>query len=183
MQIRGVWESNYRSYGARRVYKALRKESYKVAKCTIERLMRENGIRGVIRGKPHFTTHPDDRASRAADLVNRQFKASRPNELWVSDITYAKTAQGFLYVCFIEDVFSRMIVGWQLSEHLRAEFVTDALEMALWRRDVEPGSLVATRTAVRSTRASPSLSGWPRPALPPRSGRRATRLTTRWPSR
>lgn len=94
VQIRRVWESNYRSYGARRVYKALGKEGYRVAKCTIERLMREHGIRGVIRGKPHFTTHPDDRASRPADLVNRQFKASRPNELWVSDITYAKTAQG-----------------------------------------------------------------------------------------
>ncbi len=114
-----------------------------MARCTIERLMREEGIRGVIRGKPHFTTHQDDAASRAADLVNREFTASRPNELWVSDITYAKTAQGFLYVCFIEDVYSRMIVGWQLSENLRAEFVTDALEMALWRREVEPGQLVA----------------------------------------
>lgn len=143
VQIRRVWEANYRSYGVRRVYKALRKEGYQVAKCTIERLMHEEGIKGVIRGKPHFTTHPDDGAARAADLVNRSFIASRPNELWVSDITYAKTAQGFLYVCFIEDVFSRMIVGWQLSDNLRAEFVTDALEMALWRRDVEPGALVA----------------------------------------
>lgn len=143
VQIRRVWETNYHSYGAKRVYKALRKEGYKVARCTIERLMREEGIKGVIMGKPHFTTHPDEGASRPADLVNREFRASRPNELWVSDITYAKTAQGFLYVCFIEDVFSRQIVGWQLSENLKAEFVTDALEMAIWRREVEPGSLVA----------------------------------------
>lgn len=143
MQIRRVWTENYRSYGARRVYLQLAREGYKVARCTVERLMRRHGIRGVIRGKPHYTTHPDGTAGRAADLVCREFRASRPDELWVSDITYAKTAQGFVYVCFIEDVFSRMIVGWQLSENLRAEFVMDALEMALWRRSVEAGSLVA----------------------------------------
>jgi putative transposase len=111
IQIRRIHGANYSAYGARRVYKALRRESYKVAKCTVERLMREYGIRGVVRGKPHFTTHPDEGAQRAADLVERRFVASGPNELWVSDITYAKTAQGFIYVCFIEDVFSRRIVG------------------------------------------------------------------------
>ncbi len=143
VQIKRVWNANYSAYGARRVYKQLQREGYEVAKCTVERLMRTNGIKGVIRGKPHFTTHPDQGADRAADLVQRQFVATRPNELWVSDITYGKTAQGFVYVCFIEDVFSRRIVGWQTSDHLRAEFVTDALEMALWAREVEPGSLVA----------------------------------------
>lgn len=143
VMIRRVHSENYKAYGARRIYKQLRREGHQVAKCTVERLMRRNGIKGVIRGKPHFTTHPDGAASRPADLVQRQFKARRPDELWVSDITYGKTAQGFLYVCFIEDVFSRMIVGWQLSDNLRAEFVTDALEMALWRRSVEAGSLVA----------------------------------------
>jgi putative transposase len=114
-----------------------------VARCTVERLMRAHGIRGVIRGKRHYTTHADETAARAADLVERAFTASRPNELWVSDITYAKTSQGFTYVCFIEDVFSRRIVGWQMADHLRAELVLDALEMALWSRDVEAGSLVA----------------------------------------
>lgn len=143
VQIRRVHADNYKAYGARRIYKQLKREGYEVAKCTVERLMRSHGIKGVIRGKPHFTTHPDAEGDRAADLVQREFTATRPDELWVSDITYAKTAQGFLYVCFIEDVFSRTIVGWQLSENLRAEFVTDALEMALWRRAVEPGSLVA----------------------------------------
>ncbi len=143
VQIRRVHADNYKAYGARRIYKQLRREGYEVAKCTVERLMRRHGIKGVIRGKPHFTTHPDAAADRAADLVQREFTATRPDELWVSDITYGKTAQGFVYVCFIEDVFSRMIVGWQLSENLRAEFVTDALEMALWRRSVQPGSLVA----------------------------------------
>jgi putative transposase len=143
VRIRKCHEKNYRAYGSRRIYKQLKREGYKVAKCTVERLMRKNGIKGVIRGKPHFTTHPDDAAERPADLVERQFRAARPDELWVSDITYGKTAQGFLYICFIEDVYSRMIVGWQLSDNLRAEFVTDALEMALWRRKVEAGSLVA----------------------------------------
>jgi len=105
--------------------------------------MRKNGIKGVIRGKRHPTTHPDEGADRAADLVERQFVATRPNELWVSDITYGKTAQGFLYVCFIEDVFSRRIVGWQMAEHLRAELVLDVLDMGLWSSNVEPGALVA----------------------------------------
>lgn len=143
VQIRRVHEANYSAYGARRVYKQLRREGYEVAKCTVERLMRQHGIKGVMRGKPHFTTHPDQGADRASDLVARQFVAWRPDELWVSDITYGKTAQGFVYVCFIEDVFSRRIVGWQTSDHLRAEFVTDALEMALWSRSVQPGQLVA----------------------------------------
>ena len=143
VQIRRVHSENYKAYGARRIYKQLRREGYTVARCTVERLMRRDGIHGVIRGKPHFTTHPDEEASRPADLVRREFTATRPDELWVSDITYGKTAQGFVYVCFIEDVFSRMIVGWQLSDNLRAEFVMDALEMALWRRAVEAGSLVA----------------------------------------
>lgn len=143
VQIKRVWNANYKAYGGRRVYKQLRRESYEVAKCTVERLMRKNGIKGVIRGKRHFTTHPDEGADRAADLVERRFVATRPNELWVSDITYGKTAQGFLYVCFIEDVFSRRIVGWQMAEHLRAELVLDALDMGLWSRNVEPGALVA----------------------------------------
>lgn len=170
IQIRRVHGANYSAYGARRVYKALRRESYKVAKCTVERLMREHGIRGVVRGKPHFTTHPDEGAQRAADLVERGFVASGPNELWVSDITYAKTAQGFIYVCFIEDVFSRRIVGWQLSDHLRAEFVLDALEMALWSREVQAGSLVA-----HSDRGSQTGLN--------RSDPSAMRSITRWPSR
>lgn len=137
--IRRVHEANYSAYGARRVHKQLKREGHEVAKCTVERLMRINGNKGVIRGKPHFTTHPDHTAERAQELVERRFTASRPDELWVSDITYGKTAQGFVYVCFIGDVFSRRIVGWQTSEHLRAEFVTDALEMALWSRSVQPG--------------------------------------------
>jgi putative transposase len=143
VQIRRVHSDNYKAHGARRVYKQLKREDYHVAKCTVERLMRSHGIKGVIRGKPHFTTHPDDQADRAADLVERAFVAQRPDELWVSDITYGRTAQGFLYVCFVEDVFSRRIVGWQTSENLRAEFVLDAMEMALWSRDVNAGELVA----------------------------------------
>src|SRR5207245_1904348 len=137
VRIRRCHEQNYKAYGSRRIHKQLKREGYKVAKCTVERLMNEHHIKGVIRGKPHFTTHPAEGATRAADLVERQFHAARPDELWVSDITYGKTAQGFLYACFIEDVLSRMIVGWHVSDNLRAELVTDALEVPLWRRIVE----------------------------------------------
>ncbi len=100
------------------------------------------GIHGVVRGKPHFTTVADDKAARPADLVERRFVASRPNQLWVTDVTYARTWEGFVYVSFILDVFSRMIVGWQLADHLRTDLVLDALEMAIWRRDLTAGDLV-----------------------------------------
>ncbi len=100
------------------------------------------GIRGVQRGKKRWTTVVDETAPRPADLVDRQFVATRPNELWLADITYASTWGGWLYVAFILDVHSRMIVGWQLADHLRTDLVLDALEMAIWRRDVTLGSLV-----------------------------------------
>jgi putative transposase len=142
VEIRRVWESNYRCYGARRVYKQLRREGYVIARCTVTRLMADIGIRGVQRGKKRFTTISDPAAARPADLVERQFVADRPNELWLADITYASTWDGWLYVAFILDVHSRMIVGWQLADHLRTDLVLDALEMALWRRDLTVGTLV-----------------------------------------
>jgi len=141
VEIKRVWDANYQCYGARRIYKQLRREGHQIARCTVERLMPCLGIRGVQRGKKHFTTTPDKTAPRAPDLVDRQFQASRPNELWLADITYASTWEGWLYVAFILDVYSRMIVGWQIADHLRTDLVLDALEMALWRRDLTLGHL------------------------------------------
>lgn len=142
VEIRRVWASNYSCYGSRRVYKQLRREGYVVARCTVTRLMADMGLRGVQRGRKQFTTTPDDTAARPADLVERRFVADRPNQLWLADITYVSTWQGWLYVAFILDVHSRMIVGWQLANHLRTDLVLDALEMALWRRDLTFGELI-----------------------------------------
>jgi hypothetical protein len=142
IEIRRVWTSNYSCYGPRRVYKKLRKEGYVIARCTVTRLMADIGLRGVQRGRKQFTTIPDDTTARPADLVERQFVAERPNQLWLADITYVSTWQGWLYVAFILDVHSRMIVGWQLANHLRTDLVLDALEMALWRRDLTYGDLI-----------------------------------------
>lgn len=141
-EIRAVWEANYRVYGAERVWRALERADYRIARCTVERLMAADGIHGVVRGKRVFTTIADVGASRPADLVERRFVATRPNQLWVTDVTYAKTWEGFVYVSFILDVFSRMIVGWQLADHLRTDLVLDALEMAIWRRDLTAGDLI-----------------------------------------
>lgn len=142
IEIRRVWTANYSCYGPRRVYKQLRREGYVVARCTIGRLMADMGLRGVQRGRKQFTTIPDDSAARPADLVDRQFVADRPNQLWLADITYVSTWQGWLYVAFILDVHSRVIVGWQIASHLRTDLVLDALEMALWRRDLTFGELI-----------------------------------------
>ncbi len=142
VEIRRVWEANYRCYGARRIHKTLTREGYPIARCTIARLMTAMNIRGVQRGKKRWTTIADESAPRPADLVDRQFVAQRPNQLWVADITYASTWSGWLYVAFVLDVHSRTIVGWQLADHLRTDLVLDALEMAIWRRDVTIGSLV-----------------------------------------
>ncbi len=142
IHIRRVWENNYRCYGARRVHKALRREGYVIARCTVARLMADLGIRGVQRGKTRYTTVPDVTAARPPDLVGRRFVADRPNQLWLADITYASTWQGWLYVSFILDAYSRAIVGWQIADHVRTDLVLDALEMAIWRRDLAAGGLV-----------------------------------------
>jgi putative transposase len=140
--VRRVWEANYCCYGSHRIWKALRREGHSIARCTVRRHMAAEGIRGVQRGNTRWTTIADPAAARPADLVSRQFVADRPNQLWVADITYASTWQGWLYVAFILDVHSRMIVGWQLADHLRTDLVLDALEMAIWRRDVTAGDVV-----------------------------------------
>jgi len=141
-QIERVWQANFSVYGAVKVWRQLRREGTSVARCTVERLMRRQGLRGVVRGKVVRTTVPDSRTPCPLDRVNRQFKAERPNQLWVSDFTYVSTWQGWLYVAFVVDVFARRIVGWRVSRLMTTDFVLDALEQALYARQPERDSLV-----------------------------------------
>jgi putative transposase len=136
-QITRIWNEHRRVYGADKVWAQLRREGVQVARCTVERLMRDLGIRGVVRGKTVRTTFPDEAATRPADLVDRQFRAAAPNRLWVADLTYVKTHAGWVYVAFIVDVYSRYVVGWQASRSLRTDLALDALEMAIWARPGE----------------------------------------------
>lgn len=133
-EIQRVWTTHRRVYGARKVWKQLRREQVAVARCTVERLMDELEIAGAVRGRRVRTTVPDLVAARPADLVQRQFVATRPNELWVADFTYVPTWAGMVYVAFVIDVFSRRIVGWRASATMRTDLVLDALEQALYAR-------------------------------------------------
>jgi transposase InsO family protein len=135
--IRRVWRENKEVYGPRKVWKQLKREGHAVARCTVARLMRRLGLQGVVRGRRFkVTTIPDAAAMRPADLVTRQFKATRPNQLWVADLTYVATWRGFVYVAFVIDVFSRRIVGWRASSSLRSDLALDALEQALYDRPI-----------------------------------------------
>jgi len=133
-EIERVWKENFGVYGARKVWRQLVREKVDVARCTVERLMREMGLQGVVRGRKAKTTIADDLAERPLDLVKRDFTADRPNRLWVADLTYVATWRGFVYVAFITDVFSRKIVGWRVSSSLRSDLALDALEQALHAR-------------------------------------------------
>jgi putative transposase len=133
-KIQGVWSANFEVYGADKVWKQMNRDGNAVARCTVERLMRQLGLRGVKRGKTVRTTVSDNKAPCPLDKVNRQFRADRPNQLWVSDFTYVPTWQGWLYVAFIVDVFARHIVGWRVSTSMTTDFVLDALEQALYAR-------------------------------------------------
>jgi putative transposase len=133
--IRRVWEEHRCVYGADKVWAQLKREGAPVARCTVERLMRSLGIRGVVRGKTSVrTTVADEADNRPVDLVGRRFRAPAPNRLWVADLTYVKTHSGWVYVAFVVDACSRFVVGWQASRSLRADLALDALEMAFWRR-------------------------------------------------
>jgi len=139
VEIQRVWQANRGVYGARKVWHQLRRDQIDVARCTVERLMGELGIAGVVRGARVRTTVPALRTERPADLVQRQFTAPRPNALWVADFTYVATWEGMVYVAFVIDVFSRRIVGWRASRRMRTDLVLDALEQALYaRRPNEP---------------------------------------------
>ena len=134
-EIRRVWEENYGVYGARKVWRQLGREGVGVARCTVERLMRQERLKGVVRGKKHRTTIPAENAARPVDLVDRRFEADRPNRLWVADITYVSTRSGVAYVAFVVDGYSRFIVGWRVSMSLRTDLALDALEQAIWARN------------------------------------------------
>jgi putative transposase len=132
--IQRVWESNFKVYGANKIWRQLLREDIRVARCTVERLMKKIGIQGIRRGKKCWTTIADDLLDRPTDKVNRQFVATRPNQLWVADLTFVATWVGFVYVAFITDVFARCIVGWRVSRSLHTDIVLDALEQALCAR-------------------------------------------------
>ena len=133
-EIQRVWDENFCVYGARKVWRQLNREQFAVARCTVERLMRILGLQGVVRGQTCRTTVSDNTADRPPDLVQRQFTATRPNQLWVADITFVATWVGFVYVGFVIDVFARRIVGWRVASSMRTDLVLDALEQALWSR-------------------------------------------------
>ena len=137
--VRRVHRDNHEVYGARKVWRQVRRDGEAVARCTVERLMRAEGLRGVVRGRRVRTTAPDAAAERAGDLVRREFAADAPNKLWVSDFTYVATWRGFVYVAFVIDVFSRRIVGWRAHTTMRTELVLDALEQALHDRETDAG--------------------------------------------
>jgi transposase InsO family protein len=142
-EIQRVWRTNLQVYGADKVWRQLGREGIDVARCTVERLMRKQGLQGVVRGKVVRTTISNRDAPCPLDKVNRQFRAERPNQLWVSDFTYVSTWQGWQYVAFVVDVYARRIVGWRVSDSMRTDFVLDALEQALHARQPErDGSLV-----------------------------------------
>lgn len=129
-----LWKDNYRVYGVRKLWKAACSNGLNIGRDQTGRLMRAAGIEGATRSKRVKTTRPDPTAARHPDLVNRHFAATAPNRLWVTDLTFVPTWAGVAYVCFIVDVFSRMIVGWRCTSHMRTDMVLDAIEMARWAR-------------------------------------------------
>jgi putative transposase len=133
-EIQRVWDDHHQVYGLRKVWKQLLREGVRVARCTVRRLMRAMGLRGAVRGRAWIPTTQASETPRPRDLVDRQFVATRPNQLWVSDFTYVATWSGFTYVAFVIDVFARRIVGWRVSASMRTDFVLDALEQAIYAR-------------------------------------------------
>ncbi|MFP1628971.1 IS3 family transposase [Streptomyces sp. 5K101] len=170
------------TYGAGRITRALRRKGVDVARCTVERLLAELGLEGVIRGQRRRTTVAEPSAPRPPGVLDRDFTATRPDQLWVADMRYVRTWSGWAYVAFVLDVYSRMIVGWQVANHMRTELLLDAPEMALWGRRVKKDSGLIHH----SDRGSPYVSiryteRLSDVGLRPRSARSRTSTTTRWP--
>jgi putative transposase len=182
-EIARVHAEQFGVYGARKVWRQLHREGISVARCTVERLMGELGLPGVRRGKPHRTTTPEATAPRPADLVERDFSAIRPNQLWVADLTYVATWSGLVSVALVIDAFSRFLVGWQASRSLRTDLALDAWS---WRSGVgRPGwrGWCITRTGAANTCRFATPNGWPRRARSPRWAPAATPSTMPWPRR
>ncbi len=141
VEIERVHQANFGVYGVRKVWRQLRREDVLTARCTVERLMRQMGLQGVVRGRRGRTTVADDSAALPCDLVERNFKAQRPNALWVADFTYVATWSGFVYTAFVIDVLARRIIGWRVARSMRTELVLDALEQAIWSRCPPAGTI------------------------------------------
>ena len=139
--IEQIHEDNYDVYGARKIWHELHRQGVPVARCTVERLMRQAGLRGLLRDKTPRTTRPAPETGRPHDLVKRNFTAEQPNQLWVADLTYVRTSIGWVYAAFVLDVYSRLIVGWQVSTSLYTDLALDALKMAIWRRENQDADL------------------------------------------
>jgi len=159
-EIDRVWHENRGVYGARKVWKQLGREDIPVACCTVEWLMRKLELQGVVRGRKPRTTIPDDAVARPADLVQRDFTATRSNQLWVADLTYVATWSGFAYSAFVIDAYSRKIVGWRVSRSLRSDLALDALEQALYARRASHGLVHHSATGACNTCRSGTQSGW-----------------------
>ena len=180
-KIQRVWDENHAVYGAEKVWRQLAREEVDVARCTVERLMARMGLQGATRGRAFkVTTAADVAALRPPDLVDRDFSATRPNQLWVADITYVATWTGFAYVAFVIDVFSRRIVGWRVSSSLKSVLALDALEQALHARPDADGVVHHSDRGTSTRRsATPNVSP---PLASARSEASATRTTTRSPN-
>ena len=180
--IRRVWEENFRAYGARKVWRQLNREQIRVARCTVERLMSQEGLEGIVRGRWKRTTIGSDAADKPLDRVQRRFVASRPDQLWIADFTYVATWAGFVYVAFVIDVFARRIVGWRVSRSMHTELVLDALEQALHARRPGVGLIHHSDHGVQylSIRYSERLA---ETAWKLRSAASAIPTTTPWPRR
>ena len=165
--IQRVWHANWQVHGADKVWLQMNREGNRVARCTVERLMKRLGLQGARRGKKVRTTVPETCAPCPQDHVNRGFKAERPNQLWVSDFTDVSTWQGWLYVAFVIDVFARRIVGWRVSTSMQTDFVMDALEQALYARRPAAHALVhhADRGVQRQRQVHRTLGAGRHPAL------------------
>ena len=182
-QIQRVWDENFCVYGPRKVWQQLICERITVARCTVERLMRPMGLHGAVRGRPFKTTIPDDIAARPTDLVNRAFVPTRPNHLWVADLTYVATWRGFAYVAFVIDVFARCIVGWRVSSSLRSDLALDALEQALYARPASDQLIHHSDSGDRNISRFGTRSGLPKPGSSRRSGVWAIPTTVPSPNR
>ena len=183
-----VYRDNYGVYGARKVWLQLNREGTPVARCTVERLMRELDLAGARRGKRVRTTVPAADAARPADLVRRQFSPAAPDRLWGADFTYVPTWTGMACVAFVIDAFSRRILGWRAARSMKTALVLDALEQALWTRRRDGSDLAGLvhhtdAGSLGSTPRSRSPSGSPSPGSAPQWEPSATPMTTRWPNR
>ena len=133
-EIAAIWEDNYKVYGIIKIWKQLKRQGYQVARCTVARLMKEMGIKGARRGGKVYTTKSDKTQNKPEDLVQRNFKVTKPNQLWIVDFTYVRTWQGFVYVSFVIDAYGRRIIGWSVSRKMTTDFVLDALDQAIYFR-------------------------------------------------